>query len=234
MKTNLTQDQLKARREKNKRILKYFILPVIILWIIILMMPSKSKQNSYNEKIEIKTNIDSIIGLVKADKLFEIKDVYYNEKDSSFNIAFTNKGNVITDKNYSTLYFNDTYHIDKFPCFDGIILYAYKKGKSLKNGDYGNYLYCESKRAGRLMDIFKEKYCSGERECYALTKFLKEQLNDPGSYESQKIIVDWAGGNRVRVTNTFRAKNGFGGLMLQKCQCDFDIEGNGYDFKFIE
>lgn len=230
MKNSLTPEQLAKRRKINKKIYTFIGIPAIILWIIILIMPSTPK----SVPVEVKINIDSIVNLVKNDKLFEIKEVYYNDKDSSFNIAITNKGNVIVEKDYSTLYFNNTYHIDKFPCFDGVYLYAYKKGKTFQNGDYKEYLMCESKKAGKLIEIFKNNFCVRDIECTAISGFIKKQLNDPDSYKSDKIFVEWLHGDHFLVTNIFRAKNAFGALVLNKCAVEVDAEGNGYSFKFIE
>ena len=208
-------------------------LPILFVTISILIYaPSYSDTNKVTrEKI---VNIDSLVALIKSDKLFEIKDVYYNPKDSSLNIAFTNKGNVIKEENYSSTYFSGTYNLDQIKYIDGPYLYEYKKGKYFKNGDYNEYLNCSSRRAAKLFDKFKSEYCSIYKECTPLTEYIKKSLNDPGSYESNEISVDWIRGNHFMVTNIFRAKNGFGVLVLQKCTADVDSFGNIYDFKFIQ
>jgi hypothetical protein len=226
MKKVLTPEMMERRRRTNKRILKYFILSIAVLWIIVLIIPSTPKV----VKSERKVNIDSIMTLIKEDKLFEIKDIYYNPTDSSLNIAFTNKENVIKDGDYSTLYFNNAYHINTYLCFDGVYLYAYKKGLSLSKGDYKEYLTCESKRAARILDIIKKKYCYGNK-CVPLIDYLKQSLNDPNSYESENLGIDWYKGNSFIITNSFRSKNAFGALMLNKCTATIDINGNVSDFK---
>jgi hypothetical protein len=163
------------------------------------------------------------------DTLYQVKDVYYNKKDSSFNIAFKYKKGDF----YTTDYFNDAYHIDSFPCFDGIYLYAYKKGSLLKNGDYKNQLACESKRAGRIKAIFKEKYCYGNN-CTPLIEYLKRSMNDPDSYESDKLWIEWYQDSSFTVTNSFRGKNAFNATILDKCSAIIDINGNVSDVKMDE
>jgi ribosomal protein L7/L12 len=208
---------------------------IVVLFILFLMGVFNNKKPDQSiasqSKNATKINIDSIIELIKKDPLFEIKDVYYNKSDSTLNIAFTNKDNVITEKNYSTLYFNKTYHIDSLSCFDGVYLFAFKKGRSLKKGDYKEYLLCESKRAGKLIEAFKDNFCVQDIECTALSSAIKKQLNDPDSYESQKIKVEWEEGNKFKVTNEFRAKNAFGAKVLNLCTAIVDIDGNVYDLK---
>ena len=220
----------------------YFVV-ALIYGIIMVVNTTPEQVNSVNtttEQInslshkEVQINIDSIVNLIKSDKLFEIKDVYYNPHDSSLNIAFTNKGGVIKNGEYSPNYFNSAYNLNMINCVDGPYLYEYKKGKSLNNGDYKEYLTCSSKRAAKLMEIFKDNFCVRDIECTALTGFLKKQLNDPDSYKSDKIFVEWLHDDHFLVTNIFRAKNAFGALVLNKCSCEFDINGNGYNFKFIE
>ena len=222
-----------------KKILKIVVavfigFPTLVFFLVLIFYNGENKNSEAIKNAENKINIDSIVDLVKKDKLFEIKDVYYNPNDSSLNIAFTNKGNVITEKDYSTLYFNNTYHIDKYPCFDGVYLYAYKKEKTFQNAGYKEYLVCDSKRAGKLMEIFKNNFCVRDIECTAISGFIKKQLNDPDSYKSDKILVEWLHGDHFLVTNIFHANNAFGALVLNKCAVEVDVNGNGYSFKFIE
>lgn len=214
---------------------------IIIALIIIIGFIGKTCDNETASKKDIsqtpklaKTNIDSIINLVKNDKLFEIKDVYYNKSDSSLNIAFTNKGNIIKEKDYSTLYFDKTYHIDSLSCFDGVYLYAYKSGKSLSKGDYKKPLMYNSRRLGRLTEAFDKEYYSAYRATYKpLYDYLKENLNDPSSLE---IVKSWNLGmnedSTFEVKTTFRAKNGFGGLTLQTVNCNIDRKGNVSNVKY--
>ena len=101
----------------------------------------------------------------------------------------------------------------------------------MNNSDYEVYLTCESKRAAGLLDAFKENYCIRDIECTALSGVLKKQLNDPDSYESQKIYVSWVKEDKFEVTNEFRAKNVFGALVLNKCKAIIDSNGNVYDLK---
>lgn len=235
MKKTLTSEEIEIRKKKNKKIIKYFILPIIFMWIIILLIPSdkESTSNSYSTK---KINMDSLVSLVKHDSLYEIKDAYYNKIDSSFSIAFTNKENTITDKSYSTYYFNQNYHLDSLDEVEGVYLFAYKAGKSFSKGDYKNPLTFDSKRLGRITNDFDSKFYSDYLKTYKpVYDYLKQTLNDPSSLEIEK---SWNLGmnddSTFEVKTSFRAKNSFGALMLHTINCNIDMSGNLSNIKSDE
>lgn len=198
-----------------------------------LFMPSEKEYAEAYRK-EHATNMDSVVRVVKKDSLYEIKDAYYNPKDSSFNISFTNKDEVITDKDYSTVYFNDTYHLDSLNEVEGIYLYAYRPGKSLFKGDYSKPLTYDSKRLARITQAFDEKYFSEYRNSYTpVYDYLHTNLDDHSSLE---IIKFWNLGmnadSTFEIKETFRAKNAFGALILQTINCNVDKSGNVTNVEF--
>ena len=217
------------KNNKLKKRILFIGLPILILWIIGITVAPKSKLEKQNKESSLKpVNMDSLISVVKNDKLFEIKEVYYNKKDSSFSIAFTNKDNVIKENSFSPVYFDQTYHLDSIEQVEGVYLYAYKAGKSFSKGDYKNPLKYSSRKLGRLTDAFDKKYYSEYRATYTpLYDYLKENLNDPSSLE---IVKCWNLGlnedSTFEVKTTFRAKNGFGALTLQTVNCNIDRTGN--------
>jgi hypothetical protein len=224
MKKNLTPEQLEKRAKTNKKILKFGCLPVLILCvflIIILNITDNKKVSSSN------VNMDSIVSLVKEAKDFEIKEVYYNKKDSSFNIAITNKDNVIKEHDYSITYFDNLFHLDKIEEIEGVYLFEFKKGKSFKNGDYKEPLIFESSNYAKIETKFDNEYYSAYLKGYKpLSDYLKKTLNDPSSleFESSKKV---AYNNKVfTIESTFRAKNSFGALVLNNVTCDIDTKGN--------
>lgn len=77
-------------------------------------------------------------------------------------------------------------------------------------------------------DIWQEKYVSGwDGSCRPLEKYIKKQLNDPDSYEHSETryyVNDDT--TKVNVLTIFRAKNGFGGLILTSYAAELDMSGN--------
>ncbi|MFK4132220.1 hypothetical protein ACI2KR_07995 [Pseudomonas luteola] len=59
-----------------------------------------------------------------------------------------------------------------------------------------------------------------------LERIIKASMNDPDSYEHVKTTYSDMGGNRIRVKEVFRGKNGFGGMVLNSITADFTIDGN--------
>ncbi|HTB53509.1 MAG TPA: hypothetical protein VK718_12120 [Ferruginibacter sp.] len=230
MKKVLTPEQLEKRKKTNKKIFKFLILPIIIIWIITLIIPKDDKATPATSVVNQAPviNMDSLIAIVKKDSLYDIKDVYYNSQDSSFNIAFTNRDNTIKDKDYTTFYFNETYHLDSLDPIDGVSLYAYKKDYSFAKGDYKKPLTYDSKRLGRINEEFKSKYYDEYLGTYKpLYDYLKGNLNDPESLEIVKsFFIGMNEDSSFEVKSTFRAKNAFGALMMHTVNCDIDMNGN--------
>ena len=206
---------------------KWIIAGIIlfILWVIG-TCAEKGKTNKSAE-IEKKFNMDSLISEVKKDKSFDIKDVYYNAKDSSFNIAITNKDNVIKKHDYSAKYFNTMFYLDSVAKIEGVYLYEYKTGNSLAKNDYKVQLDGYGQRLARYIEKFSKKNLSSwDGSCRPLEKYLKKNLDDPSSLE---IVNTWNNGmnkdSTFAIKTTFRAKNRFNATVLQTIYCNVDIDG---------
>lgn len=57
-----------------------------------------------------------------------------------------------------------------------------------------------------------------------LTRFIKESMNDPDSYEHVKTVY-WDRGDHLRVRTTFRGKNAFGGLIKNTVLAKVSLDG---------
>lgn len=77
-------------------------------------------------------------------------------------------------------------------------------------------------------DIWTERHSSGwDGSCRPVEKLIKKQLNDTGSYEhveTRYYVNDDT--TKVNVLTMFRAKNGFGGLILTSYAAELDMSGN--------
>ena len=58
-----------------------------------------------------------------------------------------------------------------------------------------------------------------------LTEFIKDSMNDPGSYEHVETVY-WDMGNHLVVRTTFRGKNAFGGVVSNWVKAKTDLDGN--------
>jgi hypothetical protein len=224
MKKNLTPEQLEMRATTNKKILKFGCLPILILCVLIAIILNATEDKKTNSS---KINMDGIVSLVKESKDFEIKEVYYDKKDSSFNIAITNKDNVIKEHNYSIEYFNKFYGLDTINEIEGVYLYEYKKGQSFKTKKYKEPLVFESARQTKIIEKFDKEFYDKYSNTYTpLDDYLQKTLNDPSSLEY--ITMDKTGYTEgvFSIEGSFRAKNGFGALVVNNVTCNIDLKGN--------
>ena len=226
MKQNLSPEQLEKRKNINSKILKFGCLPIFLIFVIILVISSFLPNSSELIK-KSNINMDSIVAKVSKSKDFEIKEVYYNKKDSSFNISITNKDNVIKEKDYSITYFDKMYHLDSINEIEGVYLYEYINGKSFEKGDYKNPLQFESARYTKIVDKFDDKYYSSYLKSYKpLNDYLQNTLKDPSSLEFVNTEKTGYTDGVFSIEATFRAKNSFGALVLNSVSCHIDVNGN--------
>jgi hypothetical protein len=227
MKKKLTPEQLEKRKKTNSKILKYGCLPILVFFIIVMMLVNNSDDKKITS-VRSNINMDSVVSLVGKSKDFEIKEVYYDKKDSSFNIAITNKDNVIKEHSYSIEYFNKFYGLNSINEIEGIYLYEYKKGKSFKNKDYKEYLICDSKNLSKRIEKFEE---SGYE--YDIKSYLEKNIDDPTDLEIiKKDVIRANEDGTFSVKVVFRSKNAFGAFVIHTMNCDLDEEGNGKNIVF--
>lgn len=58
-----------------------------------------------------------------------------------------------------------------------------------------------------------------------LTTYIKDAMNDPGSYEHVKTVY-WDRKDHLIVMTTFRGKNAFGGVVKNSVKAKVDLAGN--------
>lgn len=68
-------------------------------------------------------------------------------------------------------------------------------------------------------------------ECYWANVRIKENLNDPSSFEHVKTTFVKLGGGMYKARVSYRAKNAFGALVKEVAIVVIDINGNLYDLQ---
>lgn len=181
---------------------------LILLLFIATFLFSCSSSDSSAPAVVNNIKTDSAVALLKKDKSFEIKDAMFDSSMQVFRIAFTNKDNVLKEKDYSTQYFKNTYHLMDIAGVKGIYLYAYKPSKSFA----AKPIFWESTY---YTDFAGSNYKSD------IESYLEKVLNDKTGLEimDAKILND--NGDQTFTTKTiFRAKNPYGALMQHTIICD--------------
>jgi len=218
-----------------KKVIKYVLYAaaaflILMIVVVIVEIPKANKEMAAEEKVKQDSlawvyNIDTLIARVKRDTTYQVKDVYYNTKDSTLNVAYVYKEGDIT---YSSA-FDDNYHINDYPQVDGVTQYAWVEGKSLSKGDYDykNHLTANSKRWGRRMAAFKDKFFTPYGIWMPVKDYLKKNLDDPGSLQIEgSFDPDLNRDGTYRIKTLFRAKNAFGALTKHAIYTDIDTAGN--------
>lgn len=88
--------------------------------------------------------------------------------------------------------------------------------------------YSAPKPTKSKWELWQEQYVSGwDGSCRPVEQLIKKNLNDPKSYEhSETRYYLNADTTKVNVLTAFRAKNGFGGLVLTTYSAEVDMAGN--------
>lgn len=223
---NLTSEQLEKRKKTNAKVLKFGCLPISVFSIIVMILSNFNEKNVDISK-KINVNMDSLVTSVKNCKDFEIKEVYFDKKDSSFNIAITNKDNMIKNHEYSIEYFNKVYNLDSISNIEGVYLFEFIKGKSFENKGYKNPLVFESTKQAKIISKFDKEYFSTYSNTYKpLHDYLQGTLNDPSSLEFISTEKTGFTDGVFSIQGSFRAKNALGALVINNVTCYIDINGN--------
>ena len=74
-------------------------------------------------------------------------------------------------------------------------------------------------------ELIEKQFSVWDGSHYAVTKVIKDSMNDPKSYEHVETrYVD--GGDHLIVTTTFRGQNAFGGVVKNSVMVKVDFDGN--------
>lgn len=157
----------------------------------------------------------------KDDQYLGIKEAYFDYSDSTLHIA-----SEIDPRDRShygqTDVFDKDYHTDELPVNFTKIHFYNKKGNH-----YGKVFSYTSNKYAELAGKFQERFCK-YKYCEPLVSYIRKRLNDPDSYENADLSIYYNNkmDGTLIVHQSFRAKNSFGGLMLNKAEAVMDINGN--------
>lgn len=79
------------------------------------------------------------------------------------------------------------------------------------------------------LERIKKGLSSWDGSHIQLTALIKQSMNDPKSFEFDSIEVNYDGGDYLVITEKFRGKNAFGGVMPAWVKAKVDLDGNVLD-----
>ncbi len=95
---------------------------------------------------------------------------------------------------------------------------------------YANEQYELNEEAKKqALEEFDKQFSGWDGSNRYVEKAIKSALNDPSSYEHHqtfRYINENSDNKKLHVITRFRAKNGFGALMMNRAECDIDLSGN--------
>lgn len=75
-------------------------------------------------------------------------------------------------------------------------------------------------------ELITQQFSKWNGSHYKLEKYIKENMNDPSSYEHVETKYAVKGDSTLIVVTKYRGKNAFGGVVLQTLQAKVDLNGN--------
>lgn len=130
---------------------------------------------------------------------------------NNFNIVFKNKNNVEETREYKITRLTEEQ------------LAAEMKKKTLEE----ERLKKAEEKAKEIADRNKKiesQFSPWDGSHKTLEKLIKQNMNDPDSYEHVKTVY-WDKGNYLIVSTTFRGKNAFGGKVLNTIKANISLDG---------
>lgn len=126
---------------------------------------------------------------------------------------------------------------NNFGCFVLIILIAIAAMFLLKNctGDRNHVpvkteseqsAELEKRKAARETKRIENQFSAWDGSHPELTRIIKEQMNDPDSYQHVETRFKKIDDSTIDVYTTFRGKNKFGGVITKKVYAKVDFFGN--------
>lgn len=83
----------------------------------------------------------------------------------------------------------------------------------------------EETRVTKTVDPYEKHFSGWDGSCYPLVKYIKASLNDPSSFNHEQTLRGLPDNGSMQVKMTFRAKNGFGALVVKTATCQLWADG---------
>lgn len=200
---NISPEALNKRKQINKKIMKFFVVPSFVFLFGVILLGSLVEDNSTDPLKLGETAIEALINKkVPYDKWSEWGQPETLEgTNNKYWIAYLEKANIsfVSEKQS-----------------DKILFAGFDKNSALEYFDN-----IEEERTKML----EEQFSAWDGSHINLTRLLKKNLNDPDSYEHVETVY-WDRGNYLIVQTKYRAKNGFGAMVLGRVKIKASLTGD--------
>ena len=181
-------------------------------------LANKSLKESALSELKI-ANIDSLQTKIKADSLYEVKDVFY--KDSGVLIAVTNP-----DKSGTDEYFNKKYNLNNYSNINMVYIYNYDPAKPIKAASFDDAIMATGKKLGRFQQEWTLKYIdTSDKSCAPLKKYLQTSMHFPESFKNEETVYQPQSISQMQVVCKYRIKDSSGKVELKQVTAVVDSAG---------
>jgi hypothetical protein len=172
-----------------------------------------------NKKMEQRiANIQKLQDDIRADSLYQVKDVQY--KDSAILIAVANP-----DKSGTDMYFNKKFGINGYDNIN--MVYIYDTSKSLDSVSFDDALMATGKKMGTFQDQWVANFIdSSDKSCKPLKKFLQQKMKFPESFKNEETVYQPASIHKMQVVCKYRYLDSAGNRQLKEVTAQVGADGS--------
>jgi len=207
---NISEEAMMKRRKINKKIFKFGCLPIVVIVLVFMILgviiESTMENDTANPRDPMnigRQNLKSLIGQEFSQSMLDTlgEAATIDESDIKYLITYINTANASFLVNRSTQ----------------IIEYA-----AFGRNSASNYL---AKSKQERFDKVEAQFSAWNGSHINLTKLIKQNMNDPSSYEHISTNY-WDMNDHLVVLTKYRGNNAFGGKVAGYVKAKVDLNGN--------
>jgi hypothetical protein len=228
----LSPEQMARRRKLNKRILLISGSVILLILLIAIFAPNPDARAAGKPY-----SVDSLTKVISGDTYFKVTQI--SLKDSILSIAVSKTYRSVDSLQDAMAHFNMSLDLDLGDKdsvalsrgIDGLAIYKDSiSNVSIIDSMGPHFLYTFYQRFASFMDkIGYHEDLAGE--CTMAEGAIKKKLNDPDSYSFDSGRLTHINDSTVSVYQRFRAKNGFGAIVLGEATVTFNTNGEIIDLE---
>ena len=156
---------------------------------------------------------------IKADSLYEVKEVVY--RDSAVLISVANP-----DKSGTEAYFDKKYKLNAFDNINMVFIYKYDSAKPVQSLSLEDAIMAKGKKLGRFQEEWVAKYIdTADGSCRPLKKYLQSSLKNPGSFKNEETSYQPESIYKMRVVYRYRSIDSSGANAINNITSVIDTGG---------
>jgi hypothetical protein len=210
---------------KTDRIKAFLIIvAAIVLFGGLILAKIYISKNQKEKKVVLLTgqvaDIAAISKNIKADSLYDVKEVVY--KDSAMLISVANP-----DKNGTEAYFDKKYKLNGYDNINMVGVYKYDSAKPLQSASLEDAIMAKGKKLGRFQEEWVAKFIdTTDGSCRPLKKHIQSSLKNPASFKNEETSYQPESIYKMRVLCKYRSIDSLGAKSISSITSVIDTSGH--------